>query len=101
MSDNLATDRILDKLEKIVEKLGGHDVLLTEIDGRLNTYNAQLEIHIKRSSLLEDNQAAYEKTTNRQLEVALQPIKSAKWLIKLAAGLITLISLLKLTGVIK
>lgn len=91
-------DKIENKLDRVLDRLGEHDTHLVKIDERLGFYNSQLEIHIKRSTMLEDQQVSYESKTNKQLETALLPIKSAKFLVKVAAGILTILTVLKFIG---
>jgi hypothetical protein len=62
---------------------------------RLAHYNASLDEHIKRTELLESRQDEFEKYTNKQLEVAILPIKSIKWIAGAAITIGAVVSALK------
>jgi hypothetical protein len=77
-----------------MDKLNDHSVVL-ERHGVLHEKNAdELERHIKRTDLLESK-------LEKDMEVALQPIKAIKFLVKLSAGILTIVAILKLIGIIK
>jgi hypothetical protein len=90
--------RIDKKLDKILDKLSEHSAVL-ERHGVLHEKNAQeLEKHIKRTDLLSDHMDAEHKDMKQNLDTALLPIKSFKFLAKLSAGILTLAALYTLIG---
>lgn len=93
-------DRIELKLDKILDKLGEHSEVLAK-HGVIHEQNAaQLATHIARTNALEEHMDLEHREMKKDLETALQPIKTFKFLTKLAAGIITIVTVLKLTGVI-
>lgn len=88
------------KLDKILDKLGEHSVIL-ERHGIVHEQNAkELAHHILRTSLLEEHMETEHKEMKSNLEVALQPIKWAKLTVKIAAGAASIYGFLKLIGVL-
>jgi len=86
-------DRIELKLDRILDKLGEHSEVLAR-HGVIHEQNAkELSHHIARTDALETK-------LEKDMEIALQPIKAFKFLTKLAAGALTLAAALKLFGVI-
>jgi len=89
-------DRIEQKLDKILDKLSEHGEMLAQ-HGVLHQKNAEeLEKHIKRTDLLEQHMDQEHKDMKKNLEIALLPIKSFGWLVKIALGLIAIVGLVKL-----
>ena len=87
------TMSIDNKLDRILDKLGEHSIILAQ-HGVIHEQNAkELAHHISRTDALESK-------LEKDLEVALQPIQAFKFLTKLAAGIVTLAATLKLFGVI-
>ena len=81
------------KLDKILDKLGEHSIILAQ-HGVIHEQNAkELAHHISRTDALETK-------LEKDMEIALQPIKAFKFLTKLAAGALTLAAALKLIGAI-
>ena len=88
------------KLDRILEKLGEHSVVLAQ-HGVVHEQNAkELATHILRTSLLEEHMDAEHTEINEKLEIALQPIKWVKLTAKIAAGAASIYGLIKLIGVI-
>ena len=73
-----------DRLFEMLSELKVHAATTNE---RLGVYNQQLELHIKRTELLE-----------KDMQVALLPIKSIKFLIGAVVGASTIVGFLKLIG---
>lgn len=71
-------DRILDKIEDLAVEQARTNV-------RLDTYNAQLAEHIRRTSILEE-----------QMKTALLPIQTGKVAVALSAGAATIYGLIRL-----
>lgn len=91
-------DRIDAKLDRILDKLSEHSATLAE-HGVLHEKNSdELEKHIKRTDLLSDHMDAEHKDMKKNLDTALQPIKAIKFLVKVAAGILTLVAIYKLIG---
>ena len=89
----LNDDRIDQKLDKIIDKLSEHSEVLAK-HGVVHEQNSkELAHHIARTNALETK-------LEKDMEIALQPIKAFKFLTKLAAGIVTLAATLKLFGVI-
>jgi hypothetical protein len=82
------TDRILDKLDKIQEHQLKHSELLARHTVLHEANTKSLDLHIKRTDLLELKLEADMKT-------ALLPINSIKWILKVAAGIIVILTLAK------
>lgn len=88
------------KLDKILDKLGEHSVVLAQHGVIHNQNAAQLAQHIARTNALEDHMDAEHREMKKNLDTALLPIKSFKFLTKVAAGIIVLAGILKLIVVI-
>lgn len=73
--------------ERLFEMLSELKVHAATTNERLAHYNASLDDHIKRTNILE-----------KQMEMALMPIKASKFLVKFASGALTLAAFLKLIG---
>ena len=73
-----------DRLFEMLSELKVHAATTNE---RLGVYNQQLELHIKRTELLE-----------KDMQVALLPIKATKFLVGAAIGASAVIGFLKLIG---
>ena len=73
-----------EKLFETLAKLEAHAAVTNE---RLGVYNQQLELHIKRTEMLE-----------KDMQTALLPIKFAKFLVASAAGGSAIVGFLKLIG---
>ena len=92
--------RILDKLESMTDKLNDQAVVLARHTFLHEKNTEDLAEHIKRTNALETKQEAHEVHVHTQMSEALLPIKSFKFLTKLAGGMLTLAAVLKLTGLI-
>ena len=92
--------RILDKLDDLNDKLNDQAVVLARHTFLHEKNTEDLAEHIKRTNALETKQKAHEAHVHTQLSEALLPIKSFKFLTKLAGGILTLVAVLKLTGLI-
>ena len=92
------------KLDKIIEVLGEHSILLVK-QGMLHEQNAsQLETHISRTNLLEKHMEAEHKEMKENMEIALTPIKffkSVKWLAVFVSTIGAAIVMLKSLGIVK
>lgn len=73
--------------ERIFEVLSELKVHAATTNERLAHYNKSLDIHIKRTEMLE-----------KDMQVAMLPIRVAKFLAACAAGMSALLGLLKLLG---
>jgi hypothetical protein len=88
-------DRIEQKLDKVLDALADHKATLSA-HGVLHQKNAEeLEKHIKRTDLLESHMDQEHKDMKKNLEIALLPIKSFGYLVKLALGVTALVALYK------
>ena len=91
-------DKIDQKLDKVLDKLNEHSVALAQ-HGIIHEQNAdQLATHIARTNALEEHMDLEHRDMKKNLETALLPIKSFKFLVKLGAGILTIAALLKLIG---
>lgn len=73
--------------ERIFELLSELKVHAATTNERLSHYNKSLDIHIKRTEMLE-----------KDMQVAMLPIRAAKFLAACAAGGSAILGLLKLLG---
>ena len=73
--------------ERIFEMLSELKVHAATTNERLGVYNQQLEVHIKRTELLE-----------KDMQTALLPIKVVKFLVSAAVGGSAILGFLKLIG---
>lgn len=73
-----------DRLFEMLSELKVHAATTNE---RLGVYNQQLELHIKRTEMLE-----------KDMQTAMLPIKAAKFLVASAAGGSAIVGFLKLIG---
>lgn len=81
-----------DRIFEILTELKQHAAVTNE---KLDWYNKSLDTHIKRTELLEARQDEFEKQTNKQLEVAILPIKSIKWIAGALAAIVAIASAFK------
>lgn len=89
-------DRIEQKIDRVLEKLSEHGEILAT-HGILHEKNSQeLEKHIKRTDLLEEHMYEEHNDMKQNLEVALLPIKSFRFLVKVAIGIVAIVGLVKL-----
>jgi len=87
--------RIEEKLDKILDKMFEHSVTL-ERHGVLHEGNAeQLRVHIARTNLLEAHMEAEHKDMKKNLEMALLPIKSVKWIAGVLLAVAAIVSAFK------
>ena len=86
-------DKLDVKLDKVLEKLGEHSVVLAK-HGLLHEKNAEeLETHIARTNALEEHMDLEHRDMKKQLDEALTPIKSIRFLVKLCAAVATILGL--------
>jgi hypothetical protein len=85
-----------DKIDKILEKVTQLqiDAAMIKKDSAQNTKD--LAEHIKRTNLLEARMEQHAEHHEAQLEEALLPIRSARFLAKVAAGVTTLLAIFKI-----
>lgn len=92
-------DRLFEMLTELQSSVGemkaDHGVHAAVTNERLAQYNTYLQEHMKRTELLEGRQDEFEKYTNKQLEVAILPIKSIKWIAGAAITIGAVVSALK------
>jgi len=73
-----------DRIFEVLTELKVHASVTNE---RLSHYNLSLDEHIKRTTILEE-----------QMDTALLPIKAAKFIAAVAAGVTAVLGLLKMLG---
>lgn len=89
-------DKIDQKIDKVLDALAEHKAILAA-HGVLHEKNSEeLEKHIKRTDLLEKHMNKEHNDMKKNLEIALLPIKSFKFLVTLALGMAAIAGLLKL-----
>lgn len=99
MGDELS--RIDTKLERILDVLNDHSVEMAR-HGLLHEQNSvQLATHIARTNALEEHMDAEHREMKKNLETALIPIKSVKWLAALAVGSAAVATALRSLGIMK
>ena len=92
-------DRVEIKLDKVLDKLSEHGELLARHTVLHEKNTDDLDEHIKRTNLLEARIDKQEVSIASKLEEALLPIRSVRWLVKIGAGILTLIAVYNLLGI--
>ena len=87
-------NRIETKLDKILETQIEHSILLSRHTTLHEKNTADLEYHIARTNELQNKVERHEVKVDIQMEEALLPIKSIKWLGKVLAGCLVVASLI-------
>jgi hypothetical protein len=73
-------DRVEEKIDRVLERLAEHGAILAS-HGVLHESNAeQLRLHIARTNALEEHMDAEHRDMKKNLETALLPIRSVKWI---------------------
>lgn len=85
-------DRLETKIDDVIKTLSEQNATLA-VHSQLHLQNSKdLEVHIKRTDLLEAMVADNKRNIQEDLELALSPIKTAKFLAKAGAVITGIVS---------